>query len=383
MNSTASEPVITARGLRKAYRTTVALDNASFSIPSGRIVGLIGPNGAGKTTALKAILGLTSVEGDLSVLGRDPRLHRDELMNDICFIADVAVLPRWLKVREAIDFVAGVHPRFDRAPCERFLANTKLQPKQRVRELSKGMIVQLHLALVMAIDARILVLDEPTLGLDILYRKEFYQRLLEDYFDEQKTIIVTTHQVEEIEHILSDVMFIRDGRIVLDADMDDVGQRYTELLVNADQLETARALKPIDERSLAFGKTVMLFDGAPRTQLPLGEQPGPGRSVRRHHEGDLRMNAVNHPVSPMGTLRWLLKREYWENRGGFLYAPLIAGLISLVMSTIGIAFGLFALHRAARDGGLHIDGEDVNINGLDLPADPRHQCLADLATAST
>ncbi|CAM0119439.1 ABC transporter ATP-binding protein [Stenotrophomonas sp. GD03958] len=277
MKSTASEAVITARGLRKAYKTTVALDNASFSIPSGRIVGLIGPNGAGKTTALKAILGLTSVEGDLSVLGRDPRLHRDELMNDICFIADVAVLPRWLKVREAIDFVAGVHPRFDRARCERFLANTKLQPKQRVRELSKGMIVQLHLALVMAIDARILVLDEPTLGLDILYRKEFYQRLLEDYFDEQKTIIVTTHQVEEIEHILSDVMFIRDGRIVLDAEMDDVGQRYTELLVNAEQLATARALKPIDERSLAFGKTVMLFDGVPRAQLSsLGETRIPG-----------------------------------------------------------------------------------------------------------
>ncbi|HVR54996.1 MAG TPA: ABC transporter ATP-binding protein, partial [Pseudorhodoferax sp.] len=209
MSTVASDAVITAKGLRKAYKNTVALDNASFSIPAGRIVGLIGPNGAGKTTALKAILGLTSVEGELSVLGRDPRVHRDELMKDICFIADVAVLPRWLKVREAIDFVAGVHPRFDRARCERFLANTKLHPKQRVRELSKGMIVQLHLALVMAIDARVLVLDEPTLGLDILYRKEFYQRLLEDYFDEQKTIIVTTHQVEEIEHILTDVLFIR------------------------------------------------------------------------------------------------------------------------------------------------------------------------------
>ena len=277
MSTVASDAVITAKGLRKAYKNTVALDNASFSIPAGRIVGLIGPNGAGKTTALKAILGLTSVEGELSVLGRDPRVHRDELMKDICFIADVAVLPRWLKVREAIDFVAGVHPRFDRAGCERFLANTKLQPKQRVRELSKGMIVQLHLALVMAIDAKVLVLDEPTLGLDILYRKEFYQRLLEDYFDEQKTIIVTTHQVEEIEHILTDVMFIRDGRIVLTTDMEDVGERYTEALVSAETLEAARALKPIDERSLPFGKTVLLFDGVPRAQLtPLGEIRSPG-----------------------------------------------------------------------------------------------------------
>jgi len=277
MSTVASDAVITAKGLRKAYKNTVALDNASFSIPAGRIVGLIGPNGAGKTTALKAILGLTSVEGELSVLGRDPRVHRDELMKDICFIADVAVLPRWLKVREAIDFVAGVHPRFDRARCERFLANTKLQPKQCVRELSKGMIVQLHLALVMAIDAKVLVLDEPTLGLDILYRKEFYQRLLEDYFDEQKTIIVTTHQVEEIEHILTDVMFIRDGRIVLTTDMEDIGERYSEVLVSAESLEAARALQPIDERALPFGKTVLLFDGVPRAQLtPLGEIRSPG-----------------------------------------------------------------------------------------------------------
>ncbi|MCW4455427.1 ABC transporter ATP-binding protein [Flavobacterium sp. MXW15] len=277
MNAAASEPVVAARGLRKAYKQTVALDNTTFTIQPGRIVGLIGPNGAGKTTALKALLGLTSFEGELTVLGRDPRTHRNELMNDICFIADVAVLPRWLRVREAIDFVAGVHPRFDRARCERFLSTTKLQPRQRVRELSKGMIVQLHLALVMSIDARVLVLDEPTLGLDILYRKEFYQRLLEDYFDEQKTIIVTTHQVEEIEHILTDVMFIRDGRIVLDADMESVGERYTELLASAATLEQARALKPIDERALPFGKTVLLFDGAPRAQLEaLGETRNPG-----------------------------------------------------------------------------------------------------------
>ncbi len=277
MNAVTSQDVITARGLRKAYKRTVALDNTSFSIPAGRIVGLIGPNGAGKTTALKAVLGLTSVEGELSVLGKDPRSHRDELMNDICFIADVAVLPRWMKVREVIDFVAGVHPRFDRARCERFLSSTRLQPKQRVRELSKGMIVQLHLALVMAIDARVLVLDEPTLGLDILYRKEFYQRLLEDYFDEQKTIIVTTHQVEEIEHILTDVMFIRDGKVVLSAEMDEVGERYTEVLVNADQVGNARALQPIDERALPFGKSVLLYDNVPRAQLAsLGEIRSPG-----------------------------------------------------------------------------------------------------------
>jgi ABC-2 type transport system ATP-binding protein len=255
------DSVVSARQLRKAYRTTVALDDTSFEIAPGRIIGLIGPNGAGKTTALKAILGLTPFEGQLKVLGRDPRTQRDELMNDVCFIADVAVLPRWIRVGQAIDFVAGIHPRFDREKCERFLANTKLKKTQRVRELSKGMIVQLHLALVMAIDARLLVLDEPTLGLDILYRKQFYQRLLEDYFDEQKTIIITTHQVEEVEHILTDVMFIRNGKIVLDAAMDEVSERYTEVLVSADRVDAARALKPIDERALPFGKVVMLYDG--------------------------------------------------------------------------------------------------------------------------
>ena len=269
--------VVSARGLRKAYKNKLALDGASFEIESGRIIGLIGPNGAGKTTALKAILGLIPFEGEMKVLGLDPRTQRDELMRDVCFIADVAVLPRWLRVREAIDFVAGVHPRFDRAKCERFIANTQLSPNLRVREMSKGMIVQLHLALVMAIDARLLVLDEPTLGLDILYRKQFYQRLLEDYFDEQKTILVTTHQVEEIEHILTDVMFIRDGRIALTAQMDEVAERYTELLVAADSAEPARALKPIDERTLPFGKTVLLFDGVPREQLTaLGETRVPG-----------------------------------------------------------------------------------------------------------
>ncbi|MFN7137502.1 MAG: ABC transporter ATP-binding protein [Thermomonas sp.] len=270
-------PIVSASGLRKAYKNKLALDDARFEIPVGRIVGLIGPNGAGKTTALKAILGLIPFEGRLEVLGKDPRTQRDELMNDVCFIADVAVLPRWITVAQAIEFVAGVHPRFDAARCQRFLEGTQLKPGMKVREMSKGMIVQLHLALVMAIDARLLVLDEPTLGLDILYRKQFYQRLLEDYFDEGKTILVTTHQVEEIEHILTDVMFIRDGKVVLDAAMDSLGERYAEVLVNADRLEAARALQPIDERSLPFGKTVMLFEGADPARLAeLGETRTPG-----------------------------------------------------------------------------------------------------------
>ena len=273
----ANTPVISARGLRKAYKNKLALDNTDFEIGAGRIIGLIGPNGAGKTTALKAVLGLIPFDGELNVLGRDPRTQRDDLMNDVCLIADVAVLPRWIRVSEAIEFVAGVHPRFDRAKCERFLANTQLNPKMRVREMSKGMIVQLHLALVMAIDAKLLVLDEPTLGLDILYRKQFYQRLLEDYFDEQKTIIITTHQVEEIEHILTDVMFIQNGKIVLDATMENLGDRFVEVLLNADRTEEARALKPIDERALPFGKTVMLFDGVSQQQLAgFGEIRIPG-----------------------------------------------------------------------------------------------------------
>ena len=276
MNAVANN-VISARGLRKTYRNKPALDNTNFEVEAGKIIGLIGPNGAGKTTALKAILGLIPFEGELKVLGLDPRKQRDELMREVCFIADVAVLPRWMRVKEAIDFVDGIHPRFDRAKCERFIANTKLNPNLRVREMSKGMIVQLHLALVMAIDAKLLVLDEPTLGLDILYRKQFYQRLLEDYFDEQKTIIITTHQVEEIENILTDVMFIRDGKIVLTAAMDEVADRYTEVLASAEHIDTARALKPIDERALPFGKTVMLFDGVPREQLAaLGETRNPG-----------------------------------------------------------------------------------------------------------
>ena len=271
MNALNKDSVISARGLRKQYGKQVAIDSISFDIAPGRIVGLIGPNGSGKTTTLKAILGLTGFDGDLSVLGRDPRVQRDALMEDVCFIADVAILPGWLRVADAIDFVAGVHPRFDRSKAERYLAHTKLSPKMKVKAMSKGMVVQLHLALVMAIDAKLLVLDEPTLGLDILYRKQFYQNLLEDYFDENKTIVITTHQIEEVEHILSDLMFIRDGKIVLASSMEEVGERYIEVMVGPQHVNPARALQPISERSV-FGKSVMLFDGVARTQLAaLGE----------------------------------------------------------------------------------------------------------------
>ena len=263
--------VVSARNLSKRYGKTVAVDNVSFDIPAGRIIGLIGPNGSGKTTTLKAALGLVPFDGELKVLGLDPRTQRDELMKQVCFIADVAVLPRWIRVSEVVDFVAGVHPKFDRAKCQRYLAHTKLSPSMKVKQMSKGMIVQLHLAIVMAIDAKLLVLDEPTLGLDILYRKQFYQNLLEDYFDEEKTIIITTHQVEEVEHILSDLMFIRDGKIVLSATMDEVGERFTEVMVPAENVESAKSLKPIDERQV-FGKSVLLFDGVPRAKLAgLGE----------------------------------------------------------------------------------------------------------------
>jgi ABC-2 type transport system ATP-binding protein len=268
--------VISASNLSKHYGKQAAIDHVSFEIAPGRIVGLIGPNGSGKTTTLKAILGLTPFEGQLSVLGRDPRTERDALMQEIAFIADVAILPRWLSVGDAVDFVAGIHPRFDRSKAETYLARTKLAPKMKVKAMSKGMIVQLHLALVMAIDAKLLVLDEPTLGLDILYRKQFYQNLLEDYFDENKTIVITTHQIEEVEHILTDLMFIRDGRIVLAASMDDVGERYTEVMVRTDAVEAAKALQPLSCRAV-FGKSVMLFDGVPRTLLaPLGELRTPG-----------------------------------------------------------------------------------------------------------
>jgi len=262
---------IEARGLRKVFGGTVALDSVDLRVESGRILGLIGPNGAGKTTALKAILGLTPYQGELKVLGRNPYLERNLLMQDVCFIADVAVLPGWLRVSQAVDYVAGVHPRFDRAKAEAFLARTAIKRASRVRELSKGMVTQLHLALVMAIDARLLVLDEPTLGLDILYRKQFYDSLLNDYFDHSRTIVITTHQVEEIQHVLTDVMFMNRGRVVLDCSMEDFESRYVEVMTRADQVAAARALSPLHERQV-FGRSVFLFDRADRNRLAaLGE----------------------------------------------------------------------------------------------------------------
>ncbi|CAN7429119.1 MULTISPECIES: ABC transporter ATP-binding protein [Duganella] len=258
--------IITASKLSKLYGKQAALNGASFTVEAGRIVGLIGPNGSGKTTTLKAILGLTQFDGELTVLGMDPRTQREALMNDVCFIADVAILPKWLKVKDAIAFVEGVHPRFDRSKAEKYLANTKLSPNMKVKAMSKGMVVQLHLALVMAIDAKLLVLDEPTLGLDILYRKQFYQNLLEDYFDENKTILITTHQIEEVEHILTDLMFIQDGQISLAASMDEVGERFTEVMVEPQFIAAANALQPLSQRTV-FGKAIMLFDGVARHQL--------------------------------------------------------------------------------------------------------------------
>jgi ABC-2 type transport system ATP-binding protein len=251
--------VIEARGLRKTFGTTNALDGVDLRVEEGRILGLIGPNGAGKTTALNAIVGLTQYEGELKVVGRDPWTERDQLMRDVCFIADVAVLPRWIRVSQALDYVAGVHPRFDRAKAEGFLAKTAIRRDSRVRELSKGMVTQLHLALVMAIDARLLVLDEPTLGLDILYRKQFYDSLLNDYFDRTRTILVTTHQVEEVQHVLTDLMFINRGRIVFNCSMDEFESRYLEVMVNPGQVAAARALKPMHERQ-ALGRSILLFD---------------------------------------------------------------------------------------------------------------------------
>jgi ABC-2 type transport system ATP-binding protein len=250
---------IEARGLRKAFGTTVALDGINLRVEEGRIVGIIGPNGAGKTTALNAILGLTPYQGQLRVLGRDPWAERDRLMRDVCFIADVAVLPRWMRVSQALDYVAGVHPRFDRAKAEGLLAKTAIKHTSKVRQLSKGMVAQLHLALVMAIDARLLVLDEPTLGLDILFRKQFYDSLLNDYFDRSRTIVVTTHQVEELQHILTDLMFIDRGRIVLSCTMEEFESRYVEVTVNPDQVAAARALSPMYERQV-FGRSILLFD---------------------------------------------------------------------------------------------------------------------------
>ena len=262
---------IEARGLRKAFGTTIALDGIDLRVEEGRILGLIGPNGAGKTTALNAILGLTPYEGELRVMGRDPWIERDQLMCDVCFISDVATLPRWMRVSQALSYVAGVHPRFDRAKAEAFLEKTTIRRSSKVKELSKGMVVQLHLALVMAIDAKLLVLDEPTLGLDILYRKQFYDSLLNDYFDRSRTIVMTTHQVDEMQDVLTDFMFIHRGHIVLKCSMEEFESRYVEVMVQPNQLAAARALKPVHERQ-ALGRSILLFDSAGREQLAgLGE----------------------------------------------------------------------------------------------------------------
>ena len=267
---------IEARGLRKSYGTTVALDGIDLRVEEGRILGLIGPNGAGKSTALNAILGLTQYQGELKVLGRNPWTERDLLMRDVCFIADVAVMPRWMRVAQALEYVAGVHPRFDRAKAEGFLAKTNIKRTSKIRELSKGMVAQLHLSLVMAIDAKLLILDEPTLGLDILYRKQFYDSLLNDYFDGSRTIVVTTHQVEEVQHVLTDLMFINRGRIVLDCSMEDFESRYLEVMVLPEHAAAARALKPMHERQV-FGRSILLYDRADSAQLAaLGEVRTPG-----------------------------------------------------------------------------------------------------------
>ena len=258
--------LVQARNVSKNFGATKAVDNVSFDIEGGRITGLIGPNGAGKTTLLKAVLGLTDCEGSLSVLGLDPFRQRKELMQNICFIADVAVLPRWIKVSQLLDFVEAVHPKFSRKTAEGLLAQTKISPGAKVRELSKGMVTQLHLSIIMAIDAKLLILDEPTLGLDIIFRKEFYTNLLNDYFDGERTIMITTHQIEEIENLLTDVMFINDGRIVLNSSMDALPERFSELMTSGENTDKARKLGPIYE-SEVFGKTVMTFDGVNRDEL--------------------------------------------------------------------------------------------------------------------
>jgi ABC-2 type transport system ATP-binding protein len=281
---------IEARGLRKTFGTTVALDDIDLRVEEGRILGLVGPNGAGKTTALNAILGLIPYQGELKVLGRDPWNERDKLMRDVSFIADVAVLPRWIRVTQLLDYVAGVHPRLDRAKAQGFLAKTAIKRTSKVRDLSKGMVAQLHLALVMAIDAKLLVLDEPTLGLDILYRKQFYDSLLNDYFDHSRTIVVTTHQVEEVQDVLTDLMFINRGRIVLECSMEEFESRYLEVMVNPEHVAAARALKPIHERPV-FGRSVLLFDHVTRDQLAaLGE-------VRRPSIADLFVAVMSNSAS--------------------------------------------------------------------------------------
>jgi ABC-2 type transport system ATP-binding protein len=290
-------PCIEARGLRKIFGKTVALDGIDLRVDEGRILGLVGPNGAGKTTALNAILGLVPYEGELRVLGRNPWTERDRLMCDVCFIADVAVLPRWIRVSQALDYVAGVHPRFNRAKAEGFLARTNIGHRSRVRELSKGMVAQLHLALVMAIDAKLLVLDEPTLGLDLLYRKQFYDSLLNDYFDHNRTIVVTTNQVEEIQNVITDLMFIERGRIVLSCSMEELELRYVEVAVKPEQAAAARAMKPIHERQ-GLGRSILLFDRVDRRELAaLGD-------VRTPEIADLFVAVMgNHTNQTQGVLR--------------------------------------------------------------------------------
>ena len=263
--------LVSAHGVSKPFGSVRAVDNVSFEIEKGRILGLIGPNGAGKTTLLKAVLGLTDCEGDLSVLGLDPFRQRKKLMQQICFIADVAVLPRWIKVSQLLDYVEAIHPNFARQRAEELLRQTKVSSGAKVKELSKGMVTQLHLSIIMAIDAKLLVLDEPTLGLDILFRKEFYANLLNDYFDEERTILITTHQVEEIENLLTDIMFINDGKILLDSNMDDLSETYVELRTSGENAQKARGLRPIAEAEM-FGKSVLLFEGVSREHLQgLGE----------------------------------------------------------------------------------------------------------------
>ena len=258
--------LVTASNVSKRFGDIRAVDNVSFEIEKGKIMGLFGPNGAGKTTLLKAVLGLTDCEGQLSVLGLDPFKQRKELMRNICFIADVAVLPRWIKVSQLLDFMEATHPNFTRQRAEELLAQTKVRRDAKVRELSKGMVTQLHLSIITAIDARLLVLDEPTLGLDIIFRKEFYGNLLNDYFDGERTILITTHQVEEIENLMTDIMFINDGRILLDSSMEELPDRYFELMTSGDDADKARQLGPIYERDV-FGKKVMTFEGVDRDKV--------------------------------------------------------------------------------------------------------------------
>ena len=287
---------IEARHLRKAFGTTLALDNVDLNVEEGRILGLIGPNGAGKTTALNAVLGLIPYEGELRVLGRNPWTEREQLMRDVSFIADVAVLPRWIRVSQVLDYVGGVHPRFDRGKAEGLLAKTNIRPTSRVRELSKGMVTQLHLAIIMAIDAKLLVLDEPTLGLDILFRKQFYDSLLNDYFDHTRTIVIATHLVDEVQHVLTDIMFIDRGHIVFNSTMEDFESRYVEVIVNPERVTAARAFHPMHERQV-IGRSILLFDKADRQQLSeLGE-------IRTPSIADLFVAVMSNQTGAQGAAR--------------------------------------------------------------------------------